>query len=56
MQRNIKEICVNCENERFWLFGCLEGIGENIKSTKERVRVEQNTGNAKKLIRGVIDK
>jgi hypothetical protein len=32
------------------LCGCLEGTGENIKSTKGRVRVDQNTGVAKKLI------
>jgi len=50
MQRNVKEICVNCENETFLLFGCLEGIGENIKSTKSHVRVDQNTGVAKKFI------
>jgi hypothetical protein len=32
------------------LFGCLEGIGENIKSNKGSVRVDQNTGDAKKLV------
>jgi hypothetical protein len=32
------------------MFGCLEGIRENIKLTKGRVRVEQNTGVAKKFV------
>jgi hypothetical protein len=50
MQRNVQEICVNYENETFRLFGCLEGIGENIKSTRGQVRVDQNTGVAETFI------
>ena len=41
---------MNYGNELLLLFGCLERIGESIKSTKGHVRVDQNTGVAKEFI------